>query len=137
MYSSFNYEICQLEYRSQCIMAACNILNYGDSDEGTLSVAAGNIKTFLKEMRIVGISDADIAKALPSRATRRNGEAILSVDCLIKVCYEISVDSDGFDEVYLGLPLIAAIGTVKIILSRTSRGQVVMNLAGGQSIFLP
>ena len=55
VYSSFSYHICQLEYQSHRIMAAFDILNYGGSDEGTISVAgAVLLKRFYETCASVG-----------------------------------------------------------------------------------
>ena len=97
VHAQFSYEICQLSSKAHHIMAACNILGYSCSQEGMIAISLGTLRAFLDKMGIKDITDEEIAKALPSRATSDKYETKLADDCLLQVWFEIVQDSKGFN----------------------------------------
>ncbi|KAL7530309.1 hypothetical protein ACHAXR_007396 [Thalassiosira sp. AJA248-18] len=87
----FDGEISTWSPEAQRIMIACSLFGYGCSDEATIMIMAGTMKALFYELGI-DISDQQIAKAFPSRATLSEMEIRGAADSLLAVCQEIKED---------------------------------------------
>jgi len=87
----FSGDISTWSYEAQRIMIACSLFGYGCSDEATIMIMAGTAKALFYELGIE-VTDAQIAKAFPSRATLANLEPKVAADCLLSICQEIKED---------------------------------------------
>lgn len=87
----FSGDISTWSYTAQRIMVACSLFGYGCLDEGTIMIMAGTVKSLFEELDI-DISNEQIAKAFPSRATLASMEPKVAADCFLSVCQEMKDD---------------------------------------------
>ena len=81
------------KYKALRIMAACNLFGYGCSDEAAIMIMAGFSKALFREIGMRDITNEDIGKCLPSRATLSTAEKHLAADAVIKDAYEAMIDA--------------------------------------------
>ena len=87
----FDGQISTWSYKAKRVMVACSLFGYGCSDEALIMIMAGTTKALFYELGI-NITDQQIAKAFPSRATISDMETEVAVDCVLRTCQEMKED---------------------------------------------
>ena len=82
----FNSKICTWNDQAKGIVTIMNLFGYGCSDEATIFIMGGTLKSFFDDVGI-DISTTQIANSLPARSTLGSWEIDTATDCLFGLCW--------------------------------------------------